>query len=70
MQSSDFEKLVEAYLLYDRTTLVAPQFPIRVAGRDRFIDVLAVQLRERTFLSRRSDGESESEEARRQNPRD
>ena len=50
MQSSDFEKLVEAYLLYDRSTLVAPQFLIRVAGKDRFIDTLAVQLRERVFF--------------------
>jgi hypothetical protein len=50
MQSSDFEKLVEAFLLYDRSTLVAPQFLLRVAGKDRFVDVLAIHLRQRSFF--------------------
>lgn len=50
MQSSDFEKLVEAFLLYDRSMLVAPQFLIRVVGKDRWVDILASHLRQRTFF--------------------
>ena len=42
MQSSDYEKLVEAYLLNQRNTLVAPQYLIRAMGRDRWVDVFPV----------------------------
>lgn len=49
MQSSDYEKLVEAYLLNRRDTLIAPQYLIRVNGRDRYPDVLAVRPKEKTF---------------------
>jgi len=49
MQASDYEKLVEAYLLYDRATLIAPQYLIRVNGVDRYPDVLAVRPKEKTF---------------------
>jgi hypothetical protein len=41
MQSSDFEKLVQGYLLNGRGTLVALQYLIRANGKDRWIDVLA-----------------------------
>ena len=49
MQSTDYEKLVEGYLLTDRQTLVAPQYLVRINGRDRWIDVLAVRPKERVF---------------------
>jgi len=50
MLSSDYEKLVEAFLLDDRSTLVAPRFLVRINGKDRYIDVLAMKPRERWFF--------------------
>lgn len=49
MQSADYEKFVEAHLLNQRDTLVAPQYLIRASGRDRWVDILAVRPREKVF---------------------
>jgi hypothetical protein len=49
MQSVDYEKVLEGYLLNDRGTPVTPQFYVIVNGIERWIDVVAVRGRERTI---------------------
>jgi hypothetical protein len=50
MQSSDFEKFVEAYLLNTRAIFVQPQFLVHLNKRERWIDILAADLANRKFF--------------------
>jgi hypothetical protein len=49
MQSSDYEKFIEGYILSDRSHLIAPQYAIRAAVTERIPDLLVASMRERIF---------------------
>jgi hypothetical protein len=49
VQSADYEKLVEAYLLIDRAVLLAPQYQIRANRHNRYPDILAVHFKRKIF---------------------